>query len=92
MYIKRVDSDSEELQIASMFSSAPLADDSRNHSIPLWDVFEDEHEAGISYMVMPLLRYVDDPPFESVEDVVDFVDQVLEVRAPRLAASDPSQR
>jgi hypothetical protein len=36
--------------------------------------FEDE-----AYIVMPLLRAVDDPPFETVNDVVDLVSQLLEV-------------
>jgi hypothetical protein len=29
---------------------------------------------------MPFLRPSDDPPFDVVEEVVDFADQVLEVR------------
>jgi hypothetical protein len=36
--------------------------------------FEDE-----AYIVMPLLRAVNNPPFETVNDVVDLVSQLLEV-------------
>jgi hypothetical protein len=34
----------------------------------------------ISYIVMPFLRLSDNPPFETVWEVGDFVDQLLEVR------------
>lgn len=60
-----------------MFSAI---DDPANHSIPIIDNFEDPGDESISYLVMPFLRLTDDPPFEVVEEVLDFADQVLEVR------------
>lgn len=43
------------------------------------DVIQDDEDPSISYLVMPFLRLMNDPPFEHVEEVVDFVDQILEV-------------
>ena len=55
-------------------------DDPANHSVPILDTFVDSVDESISYLVMPFLRLSDDPVFGVVEEVVDFVDQVLEVR------------
>lgn len=80
VYIKRVSTGSEEISLATMLSSPALTKDPRNHCVPILDVFMDSADPEISYMVMPLLREVDLPPFEAVGDVVDFVSQLLEVR------------
>jgi hypothetical protein len=50
-----------------------------NHSVPILDTFEDLVDKSISYLVMPFLRLTDNPPFEIVEEVLDFADQILEV-------------
>ena len=55
-------------------------DDPSNHSIPILDTFKDATDKSISYLVMPFLRLTDNPCFEVVEEVLDFVDQILEVR------------
>ena len=55
-------------------------DDPANHSVPIIDAFEDSVNKSISYMVMPFLRLTDSPRFEVVEEVLDFADQILEVR------------
>jgi hypothetical protein len=44
------------------------------------DTFDDLVEKTTSYLVMPFLRLTDNPPFEVVEEVLDFADQILEVR------------
>ncbi|OSX60548.1 hypothetical protein POSPLADRAFT_1047968 [Postia placenta MAD-698-R-SB12] len=41
-------------------------------------VLPDDEDESISYMVMPFLRLIDSPPFETPQDVVEFVDQILE--------------
>ena len=58
-------------------------DDPANHSVPILDSFEDPLNKSISYLVMPFLRLTDSPPFEVVEEVLDFADQILEVRSER---------
>ena len=55
-------------------------DDPANHSVPILDTFVDSVDKSISYLVMPFLRPSNDPTFGVVEEVVDFADQVLEVR------------
>lgn len=79
VYIKRVATDSDELKIALMFSSQECRLDDKNYCVPIIDHFQDMGDIKFSYIVMPFLRPVDDPPFEIVEDVVNFVDQILEV-------------
>ncbi|EMD34374.1 hypothetical protein CERSUDRAFT_97636 [Gelatoporia subvermispora B] len=39
---------------------------------------QDDEDPGISYMVMPYLHLIDLPMWELMEEVVDFVDQILE--------------
>jgi hypothetical protein len=76
MYIKQVRTDDLESRIALTLSAI---DNTANHSVPIFDTFEDPTDNSISYIVMPLLRLSDNPPFEVVEELLDFVDQVLEV-------------
>ena len=83
VYIKPVRTGDEESQIAMMLSAEPLRSDPRNHCVPVLDLFQDDEDPRISYMVMPLLRDMDKPSFEMIEEVLDFVDQILEVSAPR---------
>ncbi|KAF9818792.1 hypothetical protein IEO21_02572 [Rhodonia placenta] len=78
VYIKRVGTGDNESKIAAMLSTETLRRDPRNHSVPILDIFQDSDDQAISYMVMPFLRLTDRPEFEIVEDVVNFVDQMLE--------------
>jgi hypothetical protein len=77
VYIKEVRTGDLESSIALLLGAV---DDPANHSVPILDTFEDSVNKSISYLVMPFLRLTDDPPFEVVEEVLDFVDQILEVR------------
>lgn len=79
VFIKCVRTHGQELTISSLLSSPILADDPRNHSVPLLDAFEDDADPTLSYIVMPFLLRVNEPAFESVDDIVDFVDQIIEV-------------
>jgi hypothetical protein len=78
VYIKEIRTGDSESSIALMLSAL---DDPANHSVPILDTFGDLVDKSISYMVMPFLRLTDNPPFEVVEEVLDFVDQILEVRS-----------
>ena len=77
VYIKEVRTDDLESSIALMLSAI---DDPANHSVTILDTFEDSVNKSRSYLVMPFLRLTDNPRFEAVEDVLDFADQILEVR------------
>ena len=80
--IKCLLTDGLEIRIALMLGTPPLSEDPINHSVPILDTFEDLTNPNVSYIVMPLLRDFDDPPFESVEDVFEFGEQLLEVGMP----------
>ncbi|KAI0724147.1 hypothetical protein C8Q72DRAFT_961689 [Fomitopsis betulina] len=77
--IKCVPTDGLELRIALFLGTPPLSEDPTNHCVPILDTFEDETNPRSSYIVMPLFRNFDDPPFENVEDVLEFGEQLLEV-------------
>ena len=77
MYIKEVRTGDLESAIALMLSA--FCDDPANHSVPILDTFEDSVNKSISYLVMPFLRLTDSPCFEVVEEVLGFIDQILEV-------------
>lgn len=79
VYIKRVKTGDMETQIACTLSSDALRQDPRNHSVPIEDVFVDDADPNISYLVMPFLRDIDWPACETVVEVIHFVDQILEV-------------
>lgn len=78
--MKRVKTGDNESKIALMLSSEVLRADPTNHCVPILDTFQDDVDPAISYIVMPILRYMDDPPFQFVNDIVVFVDQLIEVR------------
>lgn len=79
VYIKRVTTDDSEVRIATYLSQDLFRQDPHNHSVPILDLFQDSENPDILYMVMPFLSLADQPPFDTVGEVVDFCDQVLEV-------------
>lgn len=79
VFIKRVKTDDDESRIALYLSDNTFRQDSQNHCVPIIDYFEDSDDSSISYLVMPFLSSIDGPPFETVGDVVEFCDQILEV-------------
>lgn len=85
MYIKEVGRGDEESQIAQMLSTKELLADPKNHCVPIIDLIDDPDDDSKSYMVMPLLRNAADPSFQHVKEIIDFVDQILEVRFTRIS-------
>lgn len=67
-----------------MLSTKELLADPKNHCVPVIDIIDDPDDDSKSYMVMPLLRNADDPSFVHVKEIIDFVDQILEVRFARI--------
>ncbi|KAH9834812.1 uncharacterized protein C8Q71DRAFT_766503 [Rhodofomes roseus] len=67
-----------EVEITRFLCSEPLASDSRNHCVRLYDVLDVPNEDDMVVLVLPLLRRYDSPPFETVGEAVDFFTQVLE--------------
>ena len=81
MCIKGVSRNDEETRLARMLSTKEMRADPRNHCVPVIEVIDDPGNDTKSYLVMPFLRCADDPPFQHVKEIIDFVDQILEVRA-----------
>ena len=48
-------------------------------TVPVLDIFPDDEDPTVSYMVMPCLRSMDSPEFDTVGEVAEFVDQILGV-------------
>lgn len=78
--LKRVPTDGDEMRIATYFSSHDLRKDPRNHCVPILDLFQDPDDPATSFLVMPLLRYIDNPEFDTVGSILECVRQLLEVR------------
>src|SRR6267154_2552458 len=77
--IKAIPSRTSESNIACMFSFNEKLDDPQNHCVPVMDVLASPTESHLLFLVMPLLRAFNDPPFAAVGEIVDFVDQILQV-------------
>jgi len=67
-----------ELQIAQLFSSPEVAQNPRNHCVPLLDVIEVPN-SGQKLMVMPFLRPFNNPRFQTFGEFVAFFTQTCEV-------------
>ena len=80
VFLKRLSKDTKELEIARFFSSEEKKKDKFNHCVPILDYFEDERLPECGILVMPLFRLFDEPPFVSIDEVVEFIRQTLEVR------------
>ena len=68
-----------EVEIGTFFSSPPLADDRKNHCVPIYDVLQDPYDDDIAIIVMPLLRCYNNPRFDTVGEAVSFFSQIFEV-------------
>ncbi|KAN0131631.1 Protein kinase-like domain containing protein [Lactarius tabidus] len=75
VYIKQVVTGDEESRLMLVLNSH---EDPANHTVTILDTFVDTTDETISYLVMPFLRLFDEPPFESIGEILDFADQVLE--------------
>ncbi|KAI0786599.1 hypothetical protein C8Q75DRAFT_892897 [Abortiporus biennis] len=61
--------DQQEITINEYFSGKPLANDPRNHCIPLYDVLKVPETDCDYILVYPLLRSGVDPPFTSIGEI-----------------------
>ncbi|OCH90192.1 hypothetical protein OBBRIDRAFT_826066 [Obba rivulosa] len=67
-----------EIEIGTFFSSEPLASDPRNHCVPLYEALDVPDDPNMKVLVMPMLRALDNPPFETVGEAVEFFRQIFE--------------
>ena len=69
-----------ELDIHQYFSTEPIASHPQNHCVPVFDVLDVPDEPGTNIIVMPMLRASNDPPWDTVGELMAFIIQVAEVR------------
>ncbi|KAJ3478322.1 hypothetical protein NLI96_g9841 [Meripilus lineatus] len=67
-----------EVDIHEYLTTGDLASHPHNHCAPLYDVLESPYDENVVILVLPLYRMFDDPPFQTVGEVVDFCRQIFE--------------
>ncbi|GAW09873.1 hypothetical protein LENED_012080 [Lentinula edodes] len=67
----------QEVKIGMYFSDKSIASDPRNHCIPIYDVFP-VADSEMDLIVMPVLRPFENPQFDTVGEVIAFIQQLLE--------------
>ncbi|KAG6898537.1 hypothetical protein C0993_006162 [Termitomyces sp. T159_Od127] len=69
----------QEIPIGKLFSSGTLAKHPKNHCVPFMDVIEPSEGSGSAFVVMPYLLDTDNPPFETIGEVVAYFKQIFEL-------------
>ncbi|KAJ3813042.1 hypothetical protein F5876DRAFT_36009 [Lentinula aff. lateritia] len=67
----------QEVRIGLYFSNKDMASDPRNHCVPIYDVFPVPNNE-MDIIVMPVLRPFDNPEFDTVGEVIAFIQQLFE--------------
>ena len=78
-----------EVEIGQFLSSRPLASESDNHSVPIYDTFHVPDDPETKVIVMPLLLYYMHPRFDTFGEAVECFRQLFEVSFPGLQSLDP---
>jgi hypothetical protein len=68
-----------EAEIGQLFSTEPLASNPKNRCVPFYDVLRIPAEDDVAILVMPLLYQIEDLPFQTVGEVIEFFRQISEV-------------
>ncbi|CAE6386170.1 unnamed protein product [Rhizoctonia solani] len=68
----------DEYEVLQYFSSDSIKDDPANHVVPCYDSFPIPGVENGMFVVMPLLSRYDFPPFYSLDEVQNFLQQVFE--------------
>ncbi|TDL17188.1 hypothetical protein BD410DRAFT_843815 [Rickenella mellea] len=76
--VKRISAGSKELAIAQFLTAPERARDPRNHCVPILDHFAHDNDPSVHFIVMPVLRKFNNPPFHTVREALDFIEQTLE--------------
>ncbi|KAF9005495.1 kinase-like domain-containing protein, partial [Cyathus striatus] len=66
-----------EVAIATLFSTEPLASDPRNHCVQVYDILQLPEDDDSVLLVMPFLLKLDEPPFVSLEEILELIRQLL---------------
>ncbi|KAH8103562.1 kinase-like domain-containing protein [Cristinia sonorae] len=77
VWMKAVSNDSIELKIARMLSPT-VKPNPNNHCVPILDMIPDPLNPQNIILVMPSLRPCNNPDFDTVEEIMDFIGQTIE--------------
>ncbi|KZT21725.1 hypothetical protein NEOLEDRAFT_1164431 [Neolentinus lepideus HHB14362 ss-1] len=67
-----------EGEFGLFFSSDALRGDSQNHCVPVYEVLDVPDDGETLIIVMPFLRLWDDPPFDTLGEIISFIQQIIE--------------
>lgn len=79
--VKVVKQESPEIGILQALTSVELLLASENHCVPILDILPDPLDICRTLLVTPHLQPCNDPPFEVIDEVLDFIKQTLDVRS-----------
>jgi hypothetical protein len=79
-----------EVELALFLSSSKLASDPRNHCVPIYEVLSRQEENDFKILVMPRLRELKSPKFDTCGELVECFRQLIEVRLliPKLSVAN----
>lgn len=69
----------DEIEVGRLFSSEPHASNPKNRCVPFYDVLRVPDDEDKAILVMPLLYRLENPPFQTIGEVVEFFRQIFEV-------------
>ncbi|KAG2074002.1 hypothetical protein BDR04DRAFT_1140861 [Suillus decipiens] len=67
-----------EIEVGEFLASEPLRRQRENHCVEMLGVLRVPDEPDETILVLPLLRPFDNPPFETIGEIIDFTLQVFE--------------
>ncbi|KAI8993982.1 kinase-like domain-containing protein [Trametes punicea] len=67
-----------EVAISRFFSTGPLADDPRNHCVPIYEVLDVPDDKDLKLLVMPLLHRFEKPRFLTIGEAIECCRQLIE--------------
>jgi hypothetical protein len=73
-------SNPHEIEIGQYLSSEELTRDDNNYCVPILEVLRPPTSPDCPILVMPLLKRNDQPRFDTVGEVVEFLRQYIEVK------------
>ena len=88
VWIKYVGKSTNKFALSKIASSSTFAENPHNHCTPILDTFVDPSDDTMCYLVEPFLRQMNEPPIETVSEVIDFVDQTLQVNLIHISTSN----
>ena len=77
--IRRLDTDSLELELLLRFSTTEMRVVPENHCVPVIDHFQPPDDFSITFIVTPYLRCPNKPNYDCADDFMEFVQQMFEV-------------